>query len=759
MPSPVRGQAMKRRSSASGVASKAGGRKTAKLKRRKVFNEAARRSSSSAGAEGQVARLSRELKEAREQQTATANVLKVVSHSTFDLAKVLNTVLDAAAHLSAADKGTIVTPSPNEASFYVAASYRHTPEFVEHQRSLTYAPGRSGVVGRVLLEGKSVQIPDVRTDREYTFRETARLGDYRTILGVPLLRDGNPIGLFVLQRAAVRPFTDEQIALVETFADQAVIAIENARLINELRQRTTDLTERTTDLTEALEQQTATSDVLRVISSSPGDLEPVFAAMLEKAVRICNATYGNIYRWDGEALHLLAAHNTPPAFAEARKRSPRYPGSSTPAGRMVATKTVVHVADLAAEPAYVEQHDPAAVAAVELGGVRTVLDVPMLKENELIGAFALARQEVRPFSDKQVALVTNFAAQAVIAIENARLLNELRQSFEQQTATADVLRVISSSPGELEPVFQAMLENATRICEAKFGTLYLCDADAFRVVAMHNTPPAYAEARQREPLVRPPPDSLLSRVSASKQVVHVADLREVQSYIERNPYMTAGVELGGYRTVLGVPMIKQSALIGVVNIYRQEVRPFTDKQIELVKNFAAQAVIVIENARLLNELRQRTTDLTERTADLIEALEQQTATSEVLQVIGGSPGDLRPVFETMLTNATRICEAKFGVLWLSEGERFRCVALHNARLRFSRVACGNYDFFVEKVRLRNSVPRQPIPGAAYPAGTRCLKRHCEPTPERTACHHPLPPGMCPPGSMRNNSKVPRIRAM
>jgi GAF domain-containing protein len=222
----------------------------------------------------------------------------------------------------------------------------------------------------------------------------------------------------------VRAFTDKQIELVKNFAAQAVIAIENARLLTELRQRTTDLTERTADLTEALEQQTATSEVLQVISSSPSDLQPVFETMLANAVRICDAKWGNIHRWDGDALHLLATHNTPPAFAEARRSSPNPANPKTSLGRMVATKAVVHVADAAAEPGYVEQHDPTTVAAVELGGARTALYVPMLKESELIGAFILIREEVRPFTDKQIELVKNFAAQAVIAIENARLLTE-----------------------------------------------------------------------------------------------------------------------------------------------------------------------------------------------------------------------------------------------------------------------------------------------------------------------------------------------
>ena len=273
------------------------------------------------------------------------------------------------------------------------------------------------------MEGRAIHIPDVLTDPEFRATDHQRSAGIRTILCVPLLREGTTTGVFSLSRTKVKPFTEKQIELVTTFAAQAVIAIENARLLNELRQRTADLTERTADLTEALEQQTATSDVLRVISSFPGDLQAVFASMLENAVRICDATFGNIYRWDGEALQMLAAQNTPPAFAESRRRlSARH----TYMRRTVEEKTVFHVADLAASEDYTAGN-PGAVAAVELGGVRTFLAVPMLKENELIGSFSLYRQEVRPFSDKQIELVKNFAAQAVIAIENTRLLNELRE--------------------------------------------------------------------------------------------------------------------------------------------------------------------------------------------------------------------------------------------------------------------------------------------------------------------------------------------
>ena len=248
----------------------------------------------------------------------------------------------------------------------------------------------------------------------------------------------------MIYRTEVRRFDDREIALIKDFAAQAVIAIENARLLNELRQRTTDLT-------EALDQQTATSDVLQVISSSPGDLEPVFATMLEKAVRICDATFGNIYRWDGNALHVVATHNTPSAYAEARGRLPFRPNATNPTSRMLRTKTIIH-GDLAEEETYIERLHSVTVAAVELAGIRTFLAIPMLKENELIGSFGVYRQEVRPFTEKQIELVKNFAAQAVIAIENARLLNELRKSLEQQTATAQVLQVISSSTGDLARV-------------------------------------------------------------------------------------------------------------------------------------------------------------------------------------------------------------------------------------------------------------------------------------------------------------------
>jgi len=643
---------MRRRSKTGGKAVKAQRRKT--LTRRNAPKAGRDRRSLAAGKETNIARLTRERDEALKQQTATADVLKVISRSTFNLQVVLDTLVESAAMLCQADKARILRPTGKDARYYVQARTREpsTPEYDEHIRTLSFAPGRGGVVSRVLLEGKSVHIPDVLADPEYTLRETARLAGYRTSLGVPLLREGAPIGLLVLQRATVRPYTDKEIELAETFADQAVIAIENARLLNEIR--------------EALQQQTATSEVLKVISSSPGELEPVFNTMLASATRICEAKIGVLYLRDGDGLRAVAAtHDAPPAYVEARKQAGwgiNLPADG-PVRRAAATKQVVHITDIRELQSYRDGH-PVIVAAAELGKFRTALGVPMLKDDELIGVITINRQEVRPFTDKQIALVQNFAAQAVIAIENTRLLNELRQSLEQQTATADVLKVISSSPGDLEPVFQSMLVKAVQICEAKFGVLFRCYQDSeFHAAAWVDVTPEYEKSLRERQSFRPDADAPLGRLLLTKELVHTADELAEKSGSPAAKY-------GGARSLIAVPMRKHNELVGALVIYRTEVRPFTDKQIELVRNFAAQAVIAIENARLLNELRQRTRDLS-------EALEQQTATSEVLKVISGSPSELEPVFNAMLANATRICEAKFGNLYLRDEDGIRLAASHN----------------------------------------------------------------------------------
>jgi GAF domain-containing protein len=425
--------------------------------------------------------------------------------------------------------------------------------------------------------------------------------------------------------------------------------------------RETEVARLTRERDAALEQQAATSEVLQVISNSPSDLEPVFVTMLEKAVRICDATFGNIYRWDGEFLSLVAAYNTPTAFAEAR-RLPRRPDAKMPIGRMLSTKAAVHVADLVADESYVEQRIPEVIAAVELGGVRTFLAVPMLKDNDLIGALSLSRLEVRPFTDKQIELVKNFAAQAVIAIENARLLNELKQSLEQQTATADVLKTISRSTFDLQLVLDTLTQSAGKLARADKGAIWQRDREFLRLIANYGIPAEAIRYLGEHPL-RADQSSVTGRAAVEGRAVHVADVASDPNYAA-----VGFSEVGAYRTVLGVPLLRDGAIIGVFGLTRNEVNPFTDKQIALVKTFADQAVIAIENARLLNELRQRTADLT-------EALEQQAATTDLLQIINRSPGDLSVVFEALTENAMHVCGAAFGVLATYDGSSFRTAAM------------------------------------------------------------------------------------
>ena len=600
-----------------------------------------------------------DLTESLENQTATGEILGVISKSPTQIQPVFDIIAASALRLCGAAWSAVLQYNGEQIELAALHNLVDFDGAGALRRTFPRKPSRTGATDRAVSTRSACYIPDVLELHDYDHPTLVQVA--RSVLSVPMLRDGQSVGAITVCSAAPNAFTDRQMTLLRTFADQAVIAIENVRLFEAEQQRTRELA-------ESLEQQTATSEVLSVISSSPGELEPVFQAMLENATRICEANISTLFLAEQEGYRAAAMHNATPEHIELRRREPVVSHPDNPLLRVGASKQTLVIGDVFDDVAY--RNNSQFRDFIEASGARSLLQVPLLKEGQVIGVLSIYRQEVRPFADKQISLLENFAAQAVIAIENTRLLNELRKSLEQQTATSEVLGVISSSPGDLEPVFQAMMANATRICEAKFGILQLQENGRFRNAAMFNPPPALAEYRHREPVINAGPQSAIGRVAATKQLVHIVDYAADPAYIQGDPAAVNMVERAGARTVLLVPMLKDGEHIGNLNIYRQEVRPFTDKQIELVKNFAAQAVIAIENTRLLNELRQRT----DRSHRVARAADRNL---EVLKIISGSPGMLQPVFDAVMTNATRLCDAKFGGLFLAEGDKFRCVAMYN----------------------------------------------------------------------------------
>jgi PAS domain S-box-containing protein len=769
-----------------------------------------------------IALLTGELREALEREAATAEVLKVISRSTFDLQTVLDTLVESATHLCDADHAWLFQREGE--FFHWVASYGHMTDvharIREYFRTRPVPVDRGSVTGRVALEASVVQVADVLADREYTWSGAQKIGGYRAALGVPLLRKGNVVGVIFIAKTVPEPFTTKQIELVTTFADQAVIAIENTRLLSELRQRevslrdsearyalvteaategiyewdiegndlyvsprlnelfgfeTGELTskdwyervhpdereiyrralvshfkgserhlhceyriliksgeyrwvldhgvavrnqtgravrlvgsvsdisvrkaaemalrERTAELSESLEQQTATADVLKVISRSTFELQPVLDTLVESATHLCQAADAFIFLRDGEFFRVGARYGFSAKLQEYLDQHPVRLDRGSVVGRTAIEGKLVHVPDVLIDAEY------ARLDVQKISGYRAVLGAPLLRKGSVIGVIFVARTVPQPFTAKQIELVTTFADQAVIAIENVRLFEEvqtrsreLSESLEQQTATSEVLSVISRAQTDAQPVFDIIAESALRLCSGGYSWTALYDGESLHLASVQSANREGIDAVRRAYPRRGDESTATGRAIQTRAVVQIPDVMEDADYALK-------AVVPGFRSLLAVPMLRNGEPIGVIGVGRAECGPFPDKQIELLTTFADQAVIAIENARLFDEVQARTRELS-------EALEQQTATSDVLRVISSSPGGLEPVFETLAERAVKLCAAERGFVFRFDGQLLRYAVGHNVSPELK-------DFFE-----RNSI----APGRNSNVGRAALER-------------------------------------
>jgi GAF domain-containing protein len=604
-----------------------------------------------------------DLSTALDQQTATSEILRVISASPTDVQPTFDAIAASAIRLCAAEEGTVFR---FDGTLIHLAAHCGVVQNDLVSRVFPRPAGPGSVTARAIQARSVVHVPDVRLDSDLEQSVLITLG-FRTVLSVPILRDGDPIGAITVSRQRVAPFSDAQIALLQTFADQAVIAIENVRLFNELQDKTRVAREAHAEVSQALVRETANSEILRVIGSSPTNAQPVFETIARSGVSVCAALGCVVFVVDGDMLHVAATHGVRAERLERFERDYPIPLSADiDTARTVRDRRLVHLADIERNP-----HATASdVEHARLAGYRTRLMVPMVRGGRALGLIAVTREAPTPFSDQQVDLLKTFADQAVIAIDNVRLFNELQSSnralttaLDQQTASSEVLRIIASSPTNLQPVFDAIVRSAGRLCDSAFGALQLFDGEQITLDAHYGiSPEDVALLQQRVFPMRPDRGSISGRAILTRALVHIEDVRADPEY--RVPVVRT---LEGYRTYLSAPLLRKDVVVGVINLWRPQVRPFSQTQVEMAQMFADQAVIAIENVRLFKELEARNRDLS-------EALEQQTATGEVLKVISRSTFDLQPVLDALVENAARLCGASTGLIWRVDGEVFRLTA-------------------------------------------------------------------------------------
>ncbi len=603
----------------------------------------------------------RDLTEALEQQTATAEILRVISRSQTDVRPVFDAIMESAVRLCKGDTGTVFDYDGHVVT--AVAEYNARPAGIDTRDQVVVgrSPSLETVTGKAILLRRVVHCPDIEeaTDVPGTVA-IARAWPYRTIVSVPLLRDGESIGTINVARSKAKAFSTSEIDLLETFADQAVIAIENVRLFTQLQARNRDLT-------EALDQQTATSEILRVISSSPTDVRPVFDTIVDSAGRLCGAESAVVYRFEGDAVDVVAGYNlSPETMASYRQRFPR-PLRDTDHLWRITDGSVLNVADIEKDT----ETSPTVAAIYRARGVRSAVWVPMLRGGRTIGAINVAHRDVGAFSAARVQLLKTFADQAVIAIENVRLFTELEarnrdltETLARQVATGEVLRAISQAQTDAQPVFDIIATSARRLCGASYGQVQLVRGDAIHLAALDNIDADAAEAIRRAYPLRIEEGSLGGRVIRRRTVVQISDVLEDTTYAYKNTW-----EASGLRSVLGVPMLRDGEPIGVIAVARREPGSFSEHQVDLLETFADQAVIAIENVRLFKELQARNRELT-------EALDTQTATSEILRTISRSRTDVQPVFDAIAESALRLLRG-----WGALVVRFDGRLMHAAAIR------------------------------------------------------------------------------